>query len=223
MPTEIKLPELGENVAKGDVVRVLVSVGDTIKKDQPLLELETDKATIEVPSNVAGTVTAVNVKPGEKVKVGQVVLELAAEGAAAPAAAAPAAAAPAKAGPAQPTAAEPPAEAKPVEAPRSAQKPASVVDISSGRHVASSRPDGALPGAAASSAAVMPEADQASPVPAAPSVRRFARELGIDIAHVPGTGPGGRIGQEDVKQHVKSIVTSPRGGGGAPIAPLPGL
>src|SRR3954469_6700591 len=74
MPTEFTLPELGENIAAGDVVRVLVSPGDTIAKDQPVLELETDKATIEVPSSVAGTVGEVRVKAGEKVKVGQVVL-----------------------------------------------------------------------------------------------------------------------------------------------------
>src|SRR5262245_33771144 len=74
MPTEFKLPELGENIAAGDVVRVLVKPGDTIAKDQPVLELETDKATIEVPSSVAGTVGEVRVKAGEKIKVGQVVL-----------------------------------------------------------------------------------------------------------------------------------------------------
>ena len=70
MPTEFKLPELGENIAAGDVVRVLVSAGDTVTRDQPLLELETDKATIEVPSTVAGTVKDVRVKQGERVKVG---------------------------------------------------------------------------------------------------------------------------------------------------------
>ena len=74
MPTEFKLPELGENIAAGDVVRVLVNPGDTLEKDQPVLELETDKATIEVPSTVAGTVKEIRVKQGEKVKVGQVVL-----------------------------------------------------------------------------------------------------------------------------------------------------
>ena len=77
MPTEIKIPELGENISAGDVVRVLVKAGDTIEKDQPVLELETDKATIEVPSTAAGTILEVKVKPGDKVKVGQVVLTLA--------------------------------------------------------------------------------------------------------------------------------------------------
>src|SRR5204862_199975 len=73
---DFTLPELGENIAAGDVVRVLVSPGDTIAKDQPVLELETDKATIEVPSSVSGTVGEVRVKPGDKVKVGQVVLTI---------------------------------------------------------------------------------------------------------------------------------------------------
>src|SRR6185436_17616035 len=74
MPTEFKIPELGENVTGGDVVRVLVKAGDTIEKDQPVLELETDKGTIEVPSSVSGTIQDVKVKPGDKIKVGQVVL-----------------------------------------------------------------------------------------------------------------------------------------------------
>ena len=73
---EFKIPELGENVSAGDVVKVLVKVGDAIEKDQPVLELETDKATIEVPSSVSGTVQEIKVKQGDKVKVGQVVLTL---------------------------------------------------------------------------------------------------------------------------------------------------
>src|SRR5687768_9225936 len=72
--TEFKVPELGENVASGDVARVLVNVGDTIAKEQAVVELETDKATIEVPSSVAGKVSEIRVKKGDKVKVGAVVL-----------------------------------------------------------------------------------------------------------------------------------------------------
>ncbi|MGH9347380.1 MAG: biotin/lipoyl-containing protein, partial [Vicinamibacterales bacterium] len=72
--TELKIPELGENVTGGDVTRVLVKAGDTIARDQPVLELETDKATIEVPSSVAGVVKDISVKPGDKVTVGTVVL-----------------------------------------------------------------------------------------------------------------------------------------------------
>ncbi|MEO6213244.1 MAG: biotin/lipoyl-containing protein, partial [Vicinamibacterales bacterium] len=73
MANEFKIPELGENVTAGDVVRILVKVGDTVAKDQAVLELETDKATIEVPSDVAGTVTEIKIKTGDKVKVGQLV------------------------------------------------------------------------------------------------------------------------------------------------------
>src|SRR5438067_10882840 len=73
---DFTLPELGENVTTGDVLRVLVKPGDTVTKDQTVLELETDKATIEVPTSVAGRVTAVTVKAGDKVKVGQVVLSV---------------------------------------------------------------------------------------------------------------------------------------------------
>ena len=74
MPTDFTLPELGEQIAGGDVLRVMGKAGDTLAKDQPVLELETDKATIEVPSSVAGVIAAVKVKAGEKVKVGQVIL-----------------------------------------------------------------------------------------------------------------------------------------------------
>src|ERR671910_3078781 len=71
--TDIKLPELGENIEGGDVLRIMVKAGDAIKKDQAVLELETDKATIEVPSSAAGVVKEIKVKPGEKVKVGQTI------------------------------------------------------------------------------------------------------------------------------------------------------
>src|SRR5882672_4574284 len=71
---DFTLPELGENISAGDVLRVLVKAGDTLVKEQPILELETDKATIEVPSSVAGTVKEIKVKAGDKVKVGQAIL-----------------------------------------------------------------------------------------------------------------------------------------------------
>src|SRR6266851_5561125 len=72
--TDFTLPELGENIAAGDVLRVLVKPGDTLAKDQAVLELETDKATIEVPSSVAGVVRDVQVAAGQKIKVGQTIL-----------------------------------------------------------------------------------------------------------------------------------------------------
>ena len=81
MPTEFKLPEVGEGIESGTVVGILVAVGDTVEKDQPVLELETDKAVVEVPSSVAGVVQAINVKENEEAKVGQVILTVGDEGA----------------------------------------------------------------------------------------------------------------------------------------------
>jgi pyruvate dehydrogenase E2 component (dihydrolipoamide acetyltransferase) len=199
------IPELGENVAGGDVVRLLVKAGDALKKDQPVLELETDKATIEVPSNVGGVVKDVKVKTGDKVKVGQLVLtvdESATASAAAPAPAAPAAPAPvAPAAPAAPAAPEAPVAPAP-----SGSK---VVDISRG---AAPRP--------APAPAAPPASSAAAQVPAAPSTRRYARELGVDITDVDGSGPGGRVSMDDVKGHARSIITS-GGGGRAASQPLP--
>src|SRR5438309_11542491 len=107
---DFTLPELGENIAAGDVLRVLVQPGDTLTKDQPMLELETDKATIEVPSSVAGKIKEIKVKAGDKVKVGQAILSVE-DGAAAPA--------PAPAPPAQ----KPAPDAKPEPANAAAPPP----------------------------------------------------------------------------------------------------
>src|SRR6185295_3049877 len=171
--TEFKVPELGENVATGDVTKVLVNVGDTITREQPVLELETDKATIEVPSSVAGVVKEIRVKQGQKVKVGEVVLTVD-EAASAAAASASGAAAATSDKPADETADKPApsagAPAAPAAAP--AEKPASkVVDINR----APSRP------AAASAPQAAPASSAAAQVAAAPSTRRYARELGVDI------------------------------------------
>jgi pyruvate dehydrogenase E2 component (dihydrolipoamide acetyltransferase) len=223
MSVEFTIPELGENVDKGDVVRVLVNKGDTVAKDQPVIELETDKATIEVPSNVGGVVTDIKVKPGDKVKVGQVVLVLEGNGAGAAAAPKPQEAPqdkPQAAEAADPVKPEAPAEASPKPAqPAKADEPApptNVVDIASGRHAAP---------AASAAPRAEPAVEETSGglIPAPPSVRRFARELGVDIAQVAGTGPGGRIGQEDVKHHVKGRMAGVAGGAAAPAhaAPLP--
>ena len=209
MATEFVVPELGENVEKADVGKVLVAVGDVIAKDQPVVELETDKATVEVPSSVAGKITEIRIKQGEKVKVGQVVLVVEGNGAAAAASDSGAATA------GKPTSAPAPATAAPAAESRPAAKPAPVVDITSAR--ATYGDTGAARAVAASPAeniVPMPTPSGAA-VPAAPSVRRFARELGVDIAQVAGTGPGGRIGQEDVKQFVKTQMSGPAAGGGA--------
>jgi pyruvate dehydrogenase E2 component (dihydrolipoamide acetyltransferase) len=212
-PETFVVPNLGENVKGGDVLRVLVKVGDTIAIDQPVIELETDKATIEVPSSVAGTVREIAVKAGDTITVGQQVLTVSGG----PVAAAPAAA-PAKAEPAakpDPPRAEAPAfgAGKTTEA-RGRSGPAEVVDISRGARTA-----------AAAAVAEPVARDLRAPAPAAPSVRRLARELGLDIHEVPGTGPGGRISAEDVTAQAKRVITSrqaaPAPAIGAPAVELP--
>jgi len=214
--TDFNLPELGENIKAGDVLRVLVKPGDTIAKDQPVLELETDKATIEVPSSVAGQVKDVRVKAGDKVKVGQAILSVD-DGAAGKTAEKAPEKAPAKesepkkeqavgANTAQKIAAPEPGLEQHVEGTKretAADRPgvtSKVVDISRGARPAEPEP-------AASS--------EFPPAPAAPSVRRTARELGVDINEVAGSGDGGRISVDDVKAHVKRLVTSGGGGRGA--------
>ena len=209
--TDFNLPSLGENIADGDVLRVLVKPGDTLDKDQPVLELETDKATIEVPSTVAGRVKEVKVKAGDKVKVGQAILSVE-DGAAAPAkpAAVPQKAKP----PTQPRVDEPAAPAKTsgkVPSDVSADKPGTksdkVVDISRG--------------ARAAAEPTPPSAPEIPAAPAAPSIRRLARELGVDINQVTGTGDGGRVSDEDVKNHAKRLLTGAGRGPAAAAEPLP--
>lgn len=229
MATELKLPQLGENVDSGVLARLLVEVGTQVKKDQPVIELETDKATVEVPSFSDGVVKEILVKEGERVKVGQTILTLEATdgAAAAPAKAAPEAAAPKEA----PAPEAPTREESPRPEPEEDQ-----ADLAHEHRLgerALAQYAGSLPvggeGAPTSTPpppVAQPPAVEArrAPVPASPSVRRLARELGVDIYQVPGTGPGGRIADEDVKAFAKSLITGgPAGAPAAATAILPGL
>lgn len=168
---DFKLPAVGENIKSGNIVAILVAVGDVVKKDQPLLEMETDKASLEIPSPCDGTIKEILIQKGEDVKIGQVVMRIDEGKTSGVAKAAPMASV---------------AAAK--ESPRPAVAPTVY----------------AAP--AQTAAAVLPETPV--DVPAAPSVRRFAREIGINIAQVPGTSPGGRISIEDVKAFAKALNTS---------------
>jgi pyruvate dehydrogenase E2 component (dihydrolipoamide acetyltransferase) len=192
MATEFKLPDLGENIASGDVVTVFVAEGDVVKPGQALLEVETDKAVIEVPCPPGGLVAKVLVKKGDTVKVGQALVMLEAAGAAsgpkpAAPASAPAAAAPK---PAPQPAAPAPKPAAPAAAPVAAP-------VAMQAAVAVEEP----PAVAAA----------ASVDPAGPAVRRLARELGVDLARVKGSGPSGRIVREDVIAAVRHASAAPAG------------
>jgi pyruvate dehydrogenase E2 component (dihydrolipoamide acetyltransferase) len=232
LATDFLLPELGEQIAGGDVLRILVNPGDVLTKDQPVLELETDKATIEVPSSVAGKVIEVKVKAGQKVKVGQSILSVESDTGAA---AAPAAAAPV-----------PTRSTEPAVGANTAQM---VVGHEPGleQHIAGTRRDTAAdkagvaenPAPAPQRAAAQvvdirgaqrhapePRAAGQPAAPASPSVRRLARELGVDINEVSGSGPKGRISDEDVKEFAKRIIVAAQAGGfgggaGIPTEPLP--
>jgi len=198
------LPNLGDGVAQGDVLKVLVKVGDMVAVDQAVVELETDKATIEVPSNVAGKVKEIKAKAGDKVKPGQVVLVLEGAGEAGEAGKA------GGAGEASRVAAEPPAPTQPAQ-PAAPAQPADrpkVVDIAAGRPAP----------AVAAAATAAPAASVLTSAPAAPSVRRLAREIGVDVSQVTGTGPGGRITQDDVKEFAKRVMNSFGSGGQAAAA-----
>jgi pyruvate dehydrogenase E2 component (dihydrolipoamide acetyltransferase) len=186
---EFKLPDLGEGVETGDVVSVLVSQGDAIQVDQGVIELETDKALIEVPSESAGTVASVNVSVGDSIPPGTVLITVEETGGGS----SPDPAVEEKeSAPEAPTAPEPEPEAP---APASSL----VADV----------PSTPAPVETPAPAPAPPAPGEA--IPAAPATRRFARELGVDLTGVPGSGPGGRIGKEDVENHVRGVMA----GGGA--------
>ena len=175
---EVKVPDIGDfkNIP---VIEILVKPGDTVRAEDPLVTLESDKATMEVPSPVAGTVREIRIKVGDKVSEGALVLMLEASGdalAVSKAAPAPAVAAP------QPVKAPPAPAAKP--APVAAPVAASVDEAAFGKAHAS------------------------------PSVRRIARELGVDLSRVKGSGPKDRVVKEDVQAYVKTELARPRGGEG---------
>ena len=198
MPTQIKLPALGENVHSGDVLSIFVREGDVVAKDQDLIELETDKATMPIPAPEAGRIAKILVAQGQTLKVGAPIFEIETLPASAapvaatpkPAAKAPAAPPPAPDVPAKPASEVPaaPAIAAPTLAPRPAPAPP-IVDVAG---------------------------DGQSSAAAGPAVRRLARELGVDLRRVRPSGDAGRIVEEDVRQFVRrsqaeSAAAQPKG------------
>jgi pyruvate dehydrogenase E2 component (dihydrolipoamide acetyltransferase) len=221
--SDFTVPELGENVAGGDVTRILVNVGDTIARDQPVLELETDKATIEVPSSVAGVVKSIAVKQGDKIKVGAVVLSV--DDSASQSGAAAGNGAAAKTAKAQ----DPTPELKPQEPEARSPQPAKaeperpepkVVPMpprpAAGAGQGQAAPEPPAP-AAVQAPAVRPDGLAA---PASPGVRRLAREIGVDINQVQGSGPSGRISLDDVKEQARRILSSVGSAGAGAAAPM---
>jgi len=202
MPCEVKVPDIG-NYKNVPVIELLVRPGEAVAKDQGLLTLESDKATMEVPAPFAGTVTELTVKVGDEVSEGQVVA-LIEEG----------------------TAAEPAAPARPAAAPAAAASTPAIASPTASRAAPASVAPSAAPapnpdaGAARGGTDAEIAAPRTPPVPfdpslvmpdkvphASPAVRVFARELGVDLAQVAGSGRKGRITREDVQAHVKQVMT----------------
>ena len=208
MATEIKLPSLGEGVESGDVLEIYVKVGDVVKPEQSLLELETDKATVAVPSPLSGKILSIAIQEGDTVKVGQVIGTIEATAAAssqassqAPTPAPPAASAPKPTAPSPaPAAAVNVAQvAAPVAPAPLAPAPLATAPVAP-KPIAPPKPTAAPIAAAvsASGASSSPAQDSDEVIAAGPAIRRFAREVGVDLTGVSGTGESGRITREDV-------------------------
>ncbi len=232
MLKEVKVPVLGENVESADVLNVLVAVGDTVAAEQSLLEVETDKATVEVPAPFGGVVKEVRVKAGEEVTVGQTILTLEVDGERADAGG---------------DEASDGGDADDGRAARGRREaPASTRGSGGSARAAAGAPaaaparrsletetetDAETDGAGAREEQARAPADSgaeqrpgASAAAAAPSVRRLARELGLDIEDVQGTGPGDHVSVEDVKRHARELIARAgerRRTRATPTAPLP--
>ena len=183
---EVAVPDIGED-GEVDVIDVLVSVGDTVEKEDGLITLETDKATMDVPSTHAGTIKEVFIKTGDKVKQGTLVVKLETSGGSSS------------------NAAGKPAEAPKQEAPKQEEtKQESQQEASQGR----------------SPVPPAPEAKNTGKAHASPSVRRIAREFGVDLTQVSGSGPKNRILKEDVQAYVKAELAKPRTAAATGSAPV---
>jgi len=206
MTVEFTLPDLGENIETADVVGVLVAEGQVIEEGRNVLELETDKAVVELPCPHAGRVLKVHVQPGETVKVGAPVLTLE------------------KADTAERE--EAPVERKPPppsekEKEDVAQPPPAAEEPEPRSPVEKERPS-SVPPPPEEDVAQSPPAAEERPTPAAPATRKLARDLGVDLHQVSGSGPGGRIIADDVRAFVRKNMQQ-RAAGGAVPAGAPSL
>jgi pyruvate dehydrogenase E2 component (dihydrolipoamide acetyltransferase) len=232
MPTQIKLPNLGENIESGDVLTIFVSEGDTVKANQDLMEVETDKATMPVPAPQAGKIVKILVGEGDTVEIGAPIMEIEASGAAETVA-------PAKpAAPKEEKAAAPPKTKPPAPKKEPEEEEAEKADSDDDGMEAEDEPAPKAPPKklkkhepeedeeeeeakpVAKVKAKKPAADDGddghASAAAGPAVRRLARQLGVDLRRVRPTGAGGRVTVDDVRVHVRETneqvaATLPRG------------
>jgi len=221
MAIEVRVPEVSENVSQGKVISVLVAVGDLVEVDQSLIELETDKAVVAIPSPVGGKVASIQAAEGATLKIGDVILSVENAGAAASPKQQPQRRA-AKVGSRAAVESEPPAAARAepsaealAESPAAARaEPSTAAQLEPPAAAKSEPPAAARP--------VPPASGDDEIIPAGPAVRRLARELGVDLRSLRGSGPGGRISPEDVKERVRArqnAASSPESAAPAPQLP----
>ena len=190
MSIEFKLQALKENVEIVEVNAIKVNLGDIVTKDQPLIEVQADKAALEVPSPAAGKITQILIKQGDQVKIGQLIFVIDPIGAGAA-----------------------PASATPPPVPQKTTKPAPTTTATAPVPVATAT--------ATKTAPMVLAHDDNKVIPAGPSTRRIARELGVDLGHVPGTGRHGRVSEDDVRSFVRGSGSNGSSGGSISIPPLP--
>ena len=198
MPSDFALPDLGEGIEEADILKIYVKEGDTLTVDQPVMEIETDKATLDVPSGVAGTIASLHVAEGQTITPGTVLVTVLESDGAEAASAPPAV-------PAQSAAAPPAPEPEPAPPPAPPPPAAPAPE-----------PDPAPPPRDVATA--IPHDERSGPTPddvtqravfASPSVRKFARQIGVDVRDVAGSGPAGRISQDDVMRFARTARSAP--------------
>ncbi|RJQ50121.1 MAG: biotin/lipoyl-binding protein, partial [Desulfobacteraceae bacterium] len=192
MPIEFKLPDPGEGIHEAEVLKVLVSEGDRVEEEQPIVEIETDKAAIEIPSPVTGTIKEVRVKEGDVIQVGDVIMVFLQEGERQ-----------------KGEAAEEPKKARKeaVEAQRVPQEESRAL-----KREQEARAEEKEEPEEKEQKKEEPERPREAkgPVPAAPATRRLARELGVDLKDVKPSGPGGRVTAEDIRAHAEKPKEKPQ-------------
>jgi pyruvate dehydrogenase E2 component (dihydrolipoamide acetyltransferase) len=223
MTVEFKLPLISEGVEAADIAAVHVHEGDVVEAGQIVLEVETEKAVAEIPSPQSGRISKILVKPGQTVKIGELLLTFDESGAAAGEKKAPVAAAPAAEKPTSEKSAAPPATRQPQIQPSPPKSQPTAVSpsapvVPAAAQVEAPVKQASTPTVIATRTRVDDNGHEGAPVPAGPATRRMARELGVDLHHVSGTGPGGRITTDDVQAFVRSLTTGRTLDVGGPMA-----
>jgi len=220
MATEFKLPEVSEGVETADVGQISVAVGDTVEQGQVLMDIETDKAVVQLESPYSGTIEELKVSEGDSVSIGAVLLLINESNG-------DESASDTEEKSAESKAEEPEAEAEPESEAEESESEASSKDQPTEEKPKEKRKQESKSTSKPATAPVQPADTDSSgnkaPVPAGPATRKLARKLGVDLYQVSGSEAGGRVTQEDVENYVKNLIAngSPAGGGGIVVPPLP--